>query len=296
MGTRMLYFPVQGSYITNIAREKLFHEKDLASAIRILRSSMINDELTSDEQLMMCLQVLHGAASIVGSSDSDDYGIEFREDYDDRPTDLSSISQLIIDMDEENKRLQNELRELSLRFIFLCSKLKGYELTNRNAEYYDETGKYLFSDIPVPDYLKKENQVANDMLKSFMEQRRREDAGEDTKSDYGWLEPNGTFHPVPWGEHSKFAQEWLKEHMPCGEYPDIYSMTDPNGARHPIVNEDVMIYSLGWILLHSPYRGLAKVTGHPEKEITTEQRNFLFDYYMERNRTEEANALYQEDK
>lgn len=39
----------------------------------------------------------------------------------------------------------------------------------------------------------------------------------------------------------------------------------------------------GWVLLHNPSRGIAFPTKNPVKEYTKAQREFLYDYYMERD-------------
>lgn len=39
----------------------------------------------------------------------------------------------------------------------------------------------------------------------------------------------------------------------------------------------------GWVLLHNPRRGIAFPTKNPVKEYTKAQKEFLYDYYMERD-------------
>lgn len=293
--TKMLHFTIQGEFITNMAREKLYVDKDLDSAIRILRSSLVSDELDSDEQLMLCLQVLHGAASIVGRSDTPEYRLVFRDDIDERPTNLSAIGQLIKDMEEENRRLKEQNQELIEKIVFITRDMSDYKLIDINAEYHNATGKPMFADMRIPDWKKVENQYdMSNMLESFMEQCRHENEQEEPVCDYGWLEPDGTWHPVEWGMHAKWAGEWLEEHMPFKEHPEIYWRIDKDGRKHHITGGDVLVFSLGWILMDSPWQGLAKSTISPEKAMTKAQKEFLYDYFMERKRNEEANALYED--
>lgn len=292
---KCLHFTIEGEYITNVAREKLFVEKDLAGAIRILRSSLCSDEISSDEQLMLCLQILHGAASIKGRSGTDDYGVVVRDDTEECPTNLSSIAQLISDLAAENKRLNDEKQELLSKISFLAEQFPNYKLMNVNENYYAETGEPLFSDMEIP-YWAKQSDSTDTMLESFLEQRRREDMaikkGEELECDYGWLEPDGTWHPVEWGLHSEWAATWLDEHMPFAENPKIYWRIDAAGNRHHITNGDVLVFSLGWILLDSPWKGLAKPTSDPSREMTKAQKEFLYDYFTKRKRNDEANAIY----
>lgn len=298
---RHLHFTVSGKFITNAAREKLFVEKDLGAALRILRSCTESDQLDSDEQLMLCLHILHGSASIVGNSGDDSYGIETRDDLDEHPTDLSSIATLISDMAAELKALERKNSDLQNKISFLASEINDYKLQRINVDYYNETGEPMFSDIAIPAWAMAENQLSgmnmSNMLDSFLEQCKREhkaaENGEEI-CDYGWLEPNGTWHPVEWGDHSKWAMDWLEEHMPFKEHPEIYWYTNNEGDRHHIYDTDVLVYSLNWILLDSPHHGLAKVTRNPAKNMTKAQKEFLYDYFNERNRHDEANALYEE--
>lgn len=300
MSSMSLHFTIDGEFITNLAREKLFINKDMAGAIELLRSSLISDEMNSDEQLMLCLQILHGAASIEGQSDTDNYGVTYRDDINKRPTDLSTISTLISDMAAEIEQLKNELHNAQIKFSYLAGQMEDYELSRVNSEYYNETGEPLFSDIPIPEYAKSENQITgmSGMLESYLQQRNREmqaiENDEEPECDYGWLEPDGTWHPVEWGNHSGWAADWLEEHMPFEKYPKIYWHVDKNGKRHHIVDGDVLVYSLGWILMDSPHWGLANPTKDPGRDMTKAQKEFLYDYYIKRDRHNEANALYNE--
>lgn len=50
----------------------------------------------------------------------------------------------------------------------------------------------------------------------------------------------------------------------------------------------------GWVLLHNPSQGIAVATKNPSKDYTKAQKEFLFDYYMERNCEKEANEIWRE--
>lgn len=52
----------------------------------------------------------------------------------------------------------------------------------------------------------------------------------------------------------------------------------------------------GWVLLHNPSQGIAIPTRDFSREYTKAQKEFLYDYYMERNCKKEANAIWQEDE
>lgn len=295
-----MHFVVQGETITNMAREKLFVDKNLAGALRLLNTAIIADDLTSDEKLTVCLQILEGDACIDGNSD-DGCTIKFRDDIDEHPTDLSVISQFITDIVQENERLKEENHIMATKFSFVVDRMDDYDLSDINIAYYDENDEPLFSDMEIPEWKKAKNQpsgVMSDMLSSFLAQRKREEEMEENEEkpvcDYGWLEPDGTWHPVKWGYHSSWAKEYLDEHYPFKDYASLYWHVDSNGVRHHIVNGDVLIYSLGWILLDNPYQGLARVTRNTSKDMTRDQKDFLFTYYVERGRNEEANKLFED--
>lgn len=294
--TKQLHFSVEGEYITMVAREKLYRDRDLASAVRILRSSLISDRISPDEQLILCLQILHGAASIKGRSGTDSYRVEVRDDIEERPTDLSNIAGMLLDMKKQTDRLEKENRDLASRFFFLSTHLDKRKLTSINNDYYEETGEPMFPDMKIRKWM-ADDREPDDMLSSFLAQRRRENErqenGEELE-DYGWLEPNGTFHPVAWGQHETWAGNWLKEYRPFSEYPDLYWHTDEDGCRHYITGGDVLVYSLGWILLHSPWQGLAEPTKDPDRKLTKAQKEFLFDCFTKQGRAEKADALYKD--
>lgn len=289
---RCLHFSVEGEFITKAAREKLFVDKDLAAALRILRSSTISDDLDSDTQLMLCLHILHGSASIVGNTADGSYGIETRDDLKERPTELSSIAKLIMDMAAEIKSLKEENYDMAHKISSLAEEMDEYTLYRINEKWRVEEGVYMFPDMAAP----KNDPMFNKMLDSYLRQRRREkemmENNEEPECDYGWLEPDGTWHPVEWGKHAKWADDWLKEHKPIEKYPKLYSYKDEEDHVHSLGGNDVLVYSLNWVLLDSPYQGEAKITNNPNREMTKAQKEFLYDYFIARHRHEEANALY----
>lgn len=141
-------------------------------AIKLLRSCLVSDELSSDEQLILCLQILHGAASITGTSGTESYGVVYRDDIDTRPSDLSNISQMVTDMTKENDQLRKENQALSSKFAFLAGRLKNYELRQVNEAYYAETGNPMFPDIVIPPWSRKDPDMGS-MLESFLAQQRQ---------------------------------------------------------------------------------------------------------------------------
>lgn len=303
-----VHFTIEGEFITNMAREKFYIQKDLAGALALLRSALVSDEITPDEQLMICLQVLNGDARIKGNSGTDDYGVECRDDIDENPTQLSSIASVISGIDAEMKALKAENRELMVKLAFLAHRLGPLSLESANADYYNETGEPMFAEMEIPAWRKIENQyvecseegAAGGMLESFLAQKAREleavESGGEAPEDYGWLDPQGNFYPVEWGMHAQWANDWLEEHhMLYRDRPDIYVKKNADSSiEHVLSSGDVLVYSLGWVLLDNPWQGIARATSDPSRELTKAQKEFLYGYYVERGRMEEANALYQD--
>lgn len=296
-----VHFSIDGGFVTDLAREKLFMEKDLGAAIRLLQSVTMTDQLSQEEHLMLCLQILNGDAWIKGTSGTDSYGVDFRDDIDESPTDLSDIIQLVLDMKEENDRLEKENHDLQLKFAMACEKLPEYKLDDLNTEWYTAYDEPMFADREIPSWKRINvsyiDDSENKMLGAFLEQRKREDEAEakgEPFEEYGWLAPDGEFFPVPFGGHSGWAREWLEENKPFRDNPALYYMVDDNGTKHHIVCNDVMIYSLGWVLLENPWQGPAKVTRDLKRDYTKEQKEFLFDYFTKRGRDEEASRLYED--
>ena len=131
-----------------------------------------------------------------------------------------------------------------------------------------------------------------DSLDSFM--KRMMDEENHTTEDYGWLEPDGTFHGVEWGAHQEWAQNYMSEKFPEEAMNgDIDLQIKCNVG---LIGAGDWLVERGWVLLHNPSRGIAFPTKNPVKEYTKAQKEFLYDYYMERDCKKEANAIWQEDE
>ena len=138
-----------------------------------------------------------------------------------------------------------------------------------------------------------ESRYSSDMLSEIMECML--DGKEHSTADYGWLAPDGTFHEVEWGNHQEWANNYLKEHLSEEEQKaalieiNLSAMTksgvDIIGAADYLVRR-------GWVLLHNPSWGIAVPTKNPMKRFTKPQKEFLYDYYMERGKEKEASAVY----
>ena len=136
-----------------------------------------------------------------------------------------------------------------------------------------------------------------DALDGFM--KRMMDEEDHITEDYGWLEPDGTFHGVGWGDHQEWANNYLEEKLT--EEERFNAMIEINASGMAKCSADIVgagdyLIRRGWVLLHNPSQGIAIPTRDFSREYTKAQKEFLYDYYMERNCKKEANAIWQEDE
>jgi len=120
---------------------------------------------------------------------------------------------------------------------------------------------------------------------------KREAVREFQQDDYGWVDPKGKFYGVPWGNHQEWAWEYLGKHF---SHKSINAFFD----THPNTTWDRagdFLQSRGWVLLHNTQRLEAHMTQNETKPLTKAQKEFLYDYFMLRNRDKDAIALFQCD-
>ena len=293
--TETISFKISGEFVTKLAREKYYQDNNIRAALELLTNSLQTDQLSKNQILIIALQILNYDADIVGTYPDNDYGVKFKEDIDQTACDMNNIINLFDQINNRNKATHDAYCDLLKKYLFICDHLHDYELTDINADYYNNTGEFLFPDIKTPAWKLAEynnNSTSDDMLESFLAQKKREYENTDTE-DYGWLDPDGNFYPVEWCHHDEWAREYLEEHYPFdNKYAHLYWKTDENNQRQHITAGDVLIYSLHWALLDNPYRGLANLQHDPARELTKAQKEFLYDYYIERDRHDDANRLY----
>lgn len=274
-------FRIDGEFITNLARQKFYQEHNFSSAIKVLWNCTICDQQTDIDHFLLCISILTGAKQIKGIYPDDDYGVEDVEGKDDNIIIKDFINE-IDNIAKEVKTQKEEYDKLLQKYMFVCSNVGEYSMRDIANQYYKEYEEYLFEDH-------RQNHLDN-MLSSYLEHMKNEQ-----NDDYGWLEPNGTFHAVEWGNHSEWASDYCDEHYPYRTHKDMYWKTDANGDRQHYVNGDFLVYVLGWVLLDSPYRGIATATYDPARKLTRAQQEFLYDYYIKRNQHEKANSFYQDE-
>lgn len=276
-----LHFTIHGEYLTEVARQALYHSGNLNRALDILTNSMVSDELSKREVYNMALAILNGEAELRGTYPGDDYGFYYLEEKD-KNYDLSDF---IMHKNEEIKRLKEEYDELLEKFSFVTDSLSEWEAKCLNSDFKDATGKRLFNNIGFETEM-------DSMLKSFLDRQKT-----NMEDDYGWLEPNGTFHPVEWGLHNDWADDYLKEKYPDEkEYNAIHRFENDDGTHEWYISGDILVHKFNWVLLHNPAQGIAFPTRNHTKNYTKAQREFLYDYYVKRGQNAQANELIKEEE
>lgn len=271
---REVSFDVRGEFITQMAKEWFFVEnRGYDKVMKLLLSCMEGTEQSEKELKRLAEDILLGRAALVGSTSDNTYHMEVYEpDEQPEQPEWFNVFKKMSDLMSKLKDTEKELQ-----------KMQGwYAVAMEYVPEYKRNDVLKETDQPI------ESRYGNSLLSGFME--RMMDEEEHTTEDYGWLEPNGTFHEVEWGNHQEWATEYVKENFP-EEYEEI-SMQSNTGTG--LIGEGDWLVERGWVLLHSPSQGIAQPTRNPIKIYTKAQQEFLYDYYMERGKEREANAVYEE--
>lgn len=277
-------FSIEGDFITKLAREKYYEDNDLKYAINILMSATETDEISYNEKVGTCIQILDGKAQIVGVYPGDDYGLV---ETPDNPSlgFLEHAGNINKKLKENARRLEDEHTKICFLIDYLMEKdiITDYILRNIDSKYCEEYGEHMFDmDGTEPEQ--------SDIVDEPKELSYNPD------EDYGWLEPNGTYHPVPWGEHGRWASNWADEHYPFMENTEIYRKKNAEGKLRFHFGRDFLIYNLHWVLVDNPSQGAPRIVCDEVRRMTKAQKEFLYKHFKDRGMDEEANRLYEEDK
>lgn len=302
---KTLGFGITGEFVTKIAREWFFLEgKEYKVVEDLLLSCMGGTDTPEGELKLMAQDILLGKAEFRGNSADD----TFRYVTLDAPTKTNLFTEYS-KARQEVKRLKNALADTDKQYGNLLDALRSWwegnaeealeiveskdvkELLLDLMAMYDEVsivykpGYGRIAKFPdSEDEVVVRKTTGEPLLDSYFEQKVIEEKHDD---NYGWLEPNGTFHPVEWCEHQQFAYNILVER----EWLEEYEAFDKHGISHA---GDFLTSRKGWVLLHNPGRGVAYATRDEGKRLTKAQREFLFAYYSDRGCKETA-AKYLEE-
>lgn len=90
-----------------------------------------------------------------------------------------------------------------------------------------------------------------------------------SKEVYGWLAPDGLFHPVEFGNHQAWASEYLLKLYREGEISYEQTRHEDNGDVGDLLTD------MGWILIHNPHGYDFKITRNLSKRVTNKQKDYL---------------------
>lgn len=107
---------------------------------------------------------------------------------------------------------------------------------------------------------------------------------ESQEENYGWLAPNGKFYHVDFGEHQAWAAQYLADEYRNGNL-ELTIDKDPGDA----------LEAMGFILIHNPHGYNFSITRDCKKRMTNKQKEFLIDYFNERNMDDWLTKLDRED-
>lgn len=270
-------FNIEGKFITKLAREWMFYEgREFEKVMDLLLSCMCGTNQSEKTLRRLAEDVLLGRAELSGNTAEGTFCLTTYNA--DEQTDVAEQFNIF-------RRYSEAIRKIK----------ETEEEKEKYREWYEIAMNY------VPEYLKNEvrrrtdqpieSRYGSDILYGFIE--RTMDEKEHSTEDYGWLEPDGTFHEVEWGVHQEWAQNYMDEKFPEEAMNgDINLQTKCNVG---LIGAGDWLVERGWVLLHNPSQGIAFPTKNPMKRYTKAQKEFLYDYYMERGKEKEANAIYGDD-
>lgn len=282
-GHHTMHFSIRGELITRIAREKVLYEKPpkIKYAIDLLMSCLETDQMSEGDRLLLAIKILNGEARISGTYPGDDYGVEVLEN----PEGEFNLIEMIEQMGQEIEELKEERRELFCKLEFVAKELElpDWKMRSLNRTWVSVYGgdSDVFNVGPSDDdadpllkllkRLSGSEDEESDPVADFIDRM-----SSDTEDDYGWLAPDGTFYPVEFANHQSWAWRKLIEIGAADK-------NEPNSW-----NAGDKLVEMGWALLHNPGMGTAFVTSSEIKPLTKMQKDFLFDYYMKRDKPRKA--------
>ena len=263
MEGKAIRFGIEGKWLTDFVRQQVFMEgKDPKHMIETMRGFMCGTDQSDVEIDRLAEDVLLGRAEFRGNPREDTWHLTTFA-AGEEPDDWN-VFEKITEIAKKNKILEDQLAVLNEKY---SAALEVMYDSQRDSflQSIGETPKASISPI----------------LKGFLD--RVGDKKSHETADYGWLEPDGTFHEVEWGEHTKWADDYMREHMPIEEW-----------LENEFYNSGDYLTQRGWVLLHNPAQGIAIPTKDPAKRYTKAQRDFLYGYYTDRNQNDRANEIMED--
>jgi hypothetical protein len=157
----------------------------------------------------------------------------------------------------------------------------SYGMVDDDTDIINEY-KIFFENKPAEKFIiDDESSVDDSFIQNLnaLERRVHKVAQKIMTGDFGWLRPDGKFFDVDWGKHESWAIEYVEKH-----YPD-----------RNISYAGDFLKEHNWLLFHSPGGGnYVNIPTDDIQSATKRQKEFLYDYFMKRNRQREANIVWKE--
>lgn len=278
-GRKSLTFSVDGKFITELAREWLFDEgKPFEKVMDLLLSCMGGTDMSEKELRRRAEDVLIGRAEFYGNTANGTFCMA-AYDANGQP-DIPERFNIFYRYSEEIRKRKEYEKEKGM-YMEWYEVAMQYVPESLKNEVRRETGQPI------------ESHYGSDELAGFME--RMLDEEKHSTEDYGWLAPDGTFYEVEWGNHQEWAEKYIRTNMTEEQWLEagIHEKGKFQSASYNTFGDWLVEH--GWVLLHSPSQGIAFPTRNPLKRYTKAQQEFLYDYYMEREKEKEANSVYAEE-
>lgn len=275
---RMMSFGITGEYITQIVRKQFFVTgMEYGKAMEILMGCMGGTDMEEAELKRYAEDVLLGRAEFKGSTaDSTFHMTVYGAGEEPEMTASFRIFEQYSRIKKKLAETEKELGKIREWYAVAMEHVPSREVN----DVLRETGQPT------------ESSFGSSILASFME--RMMDKEEHTTGDYGWLAPDGDFHEVEWCRHQEWAEKYIRENMAEEEWLAA-GVHMPGQVKTSSLNTfgDYLV-ERGWVLMHNPSQGVAFPTRNPLKPYTKAQKEFLYDYYMERGKEADANAIWKE--
>lgn len=263
MAEKTVRFSVEGEWFTEWVREQVFSEgKDPQKIIDIMRGFMRGTDQTDEEISRQAEDVLLGRAEFRGNPRDGSWHLTIFEAGEE--TEKWNAFEKFAEASKANNELRERVEALEEKYSAAIDNM--YD--GQRKRFLESIGEMQEDDTPA-------------ILRGFLDRMLDDDAHE--TADYGWLEPNGTFHEVEWGEHTKWADDYMRKHVSLEEWMET-----------EFYNAGDFLTQRGWVLLHNPAQGIAIPTKDPSRSYTKAQRDFLYGYYYDRKQIGKANEIMEE--
>lgn len=108
-------------------------------------------------------------------------------------------------------------------------------------------------------------------------------------ADYGWLTPEGKYLPTPFAEHNERALEIIEQNS----WGADFELKKQTGRFSDYEAVDYLCKYRNYVLFHGSSQEVPRLT-KSSLRTTKAQREFIFEFYLERNLAQLAYAYFNE--